>query len=663
MPNDNTAPRPMNSGDLPDRSVLADPFIGFELEDTYLIEALLGSGGWGNVYRAKRMTDGTDWAVKIVHKHHLNNEMSLKRFELEAKLLSRLENRYIVNITEYGFSPQPYIVMEYFDGEPLSQWIRVNGPMNSGMAIDLFLQLCDGLNAAQQMKIVHRDLKPANILLKIDGSRVQAKILDFGLAKFTDQSTGADKLTSTGDVLGSPPYMSPEQWKGQCDHRSDIYSLGCIMYEVLAGKPAFTAAYGMDYLNKHLTETPQSLSDINFRDKFPPALEDIVRKCMQKSPANRYQSAAACGADLRKVKIGRKPMVILAEDKKTIKTKWALIVAVLLSALLATIYFLRENIVHSLSSYLYTQADSKMSTGQTDDAIGQYRQILNLSQILPEKDMQKMKALRSLSKLLRERKEVTAADSLDRQVNELIGVSSSNPGLLVLIRRIQTSIEQGKLDDAEKQCKTALELAESSLGKHSMAYASCLDLAGTVAIKREAWVDAINSETEALALAQELLEPNDLQSAEIMDHLAAALKGAGKLEESDKYAGLSLALRSNIKSSTVTAEAQPNTKTPSVQAEPSEEKAVSSTAKVSAKVPVALHAKPVSAAHPNPAPLTSVKPHPIVSAAANTPAPKKIIKPIVKAVTPPAAKPPAAQAKSAASSSGWGELEKLRGFR
>ena len=208
----------LNEADANDR-FFADPFIGFILEDRYQIVELIGTGGWGKVYKAKHVTLDMDLAVKIVHQHHLQDEQSIKRFEQEAQLLSRVENQYIVRIIDHGLSPAPFIVMEYVHGIPLSKWLKTNGPMPPQMAIDLFLQLCDALSAAEDIRIVHRDLKPSNILLKTNTEGVQCKILDFGLAKSVDMNSAAEKLTATGEILGSPAYMSPEQWKGQCDNQ------------------------------------------------------------------------------------------------------------------------------------------------------------------------------------------------------------------------------------------------------------------------------------------------------------------------------------------------------------------------------------------------------------------------------------------------------------
>lgn len=298
-----------DKAELNERKALDDPFVGTVLNERYQINELIGVGGWGNVYRATHLAFEQEVAVKIVHRHHLQHEDNVKRFKREARALHKIECESVVKVIDADILPAPYIVLELFDGEPLSKWIEQHGPMNSYMAIDLFVQLCNGLSAAAALKIVHRDLKPANILLKVRGKNIEAKILDFGLAKFMDhQSTGGAKaITATGDILGSPPYMSPEQWKGQTDARSDIYALGCIMYEVLAGKPAFSAQYGLDYLHKHLSEKPKPIAEVYPQADLPPGLEEIVSTCMAKSPERRYQTSELCARDLQLVANGAMP--------------------------------------------------------------------------------------------------------------------------------------------------------------------------------------------------------------------------------------------------------------------------------------------------------------------------------------------------------------------
>ena len=325
--------------DLKENKVLADPFIGVTLNERYLINELIGVGGWGNVYRATHLTLENEVAVKIVHRHHLQHEDNIKRFKREARALHKIESDAVVKVIDADVEPAPFLVMEHFDGEPLSKWLERHGPMNAYLAMDLFIQLCNGLTAAAALKIVHRDLKPANILIKVSGKTVQAKMLDFGLAKFMDhQSTGGAKnITATGDILGSPPYMSPEQWKGQADSRSDIYSLGCIMYEVLAGKPAFSAQYGLDYLHKHLSEKPKPIEEIYPQADLPPGLEEIVSACMAKSVERRYQTSDMCKRDLILVMNGAMPQnypstIYSAKLDKTKLIPLVAIVAVLLLA-------------------------------------------------------------------------------------------------------------------------------------------------------------------------------------------------------------------------------------------------------------------------------------------------------------------------------------------
>ena len=294
-------------------SLSTDRFIGHVLAERYQIVELIGSGGWGNVYKANHLTLTKDLAIKIVHRHLLKDDSRLKRFEQEAQLLSKIENPYVVRVIDHGFDPAPFIVMEYFSGTPLDQLLKDNGPMPPQRAINLFIQLCDGLSSAHALRIVHRDLKPSNILLKSNSDEVECKILDFGVAKFLDPETPEGGMTATGELLGSPAYMSPEQWKGQCDHRSDIYSLGCIMYEVLTGKPPFSAQFGLEYMAKHLSDQPAPISQLCKGAKYQAGLEEVVNKCMQKSPADRYQSSLACREDFIKLKAGRKPSITLLE--------------------------------------------------------------------------------------------------------------------------------------------------------------------------------------------------------------------------------------------------------------------------------------------------------------------------------------------------------------
>jgi eukaryotic-like serine/threonine-protein kinase len=286
-----------NSNGLP-----RDPLIGVVF-GRYEIKELIETSGWGNVYRATDSMLEKDVAIKIVHDHVLKDASNIKRFRREARLLCRLESRYVIRVLDADTTPAPYLVVEYFDGIPLDKWLSANGPMNAQMAIDLFCQLCGALAEAQALDIVHRDLKPASILIKTNDNAVEARIVDFGLAKcLTSDNTCGSQITSPGEMLGSPPYMSPEHFDGNWDYRSDIYSLGCIMYELLAGRPAFKAKFAPEYLRLHRSTLPERISKVNPGSILPAGLEEVIFTCLEKSPNRRYQTAKLCAEDLKAIK-------------------------------------------------------------------------------------------------------------------------------------------------------------------------------------------------------------------------------------------------------------------------------------------------------------------------------------------------------------------------
>lgn len=273
-----------------------------KIADRYKLVELLGRGSSGNVYKAIDTNFGKIVAVKILHAHVLKDEDSLKRFRREARILSSLSSNNIIKVLDADVSPQPYLVTEYFEGIPLDQWIKNHGAMKPLMVLELFLQLCRGLAEAEAMNLIHRDLKPANILLRTYGEvLLEAKIVDFGFVKCLDQdSTSGGKITATGEILGTPAYMSPEQFKGDCDQRSDIYSLGCIMYEMLSGRPAFKGRNAFDYFHKHMTASVQRIFGDD-SDRLNLQLESVILKCLEKSKHFRYQSAEYCRRDLKKI--------------------------------------------------------------------------------------------------------------------------------------------------------------------------------------------------------------------------------------------------------------------------------------------------------------------------------------------------------------------------
>ncbi len=265
----------------------------------YEILAPLGAGGMGEVYRARDERLGRDVAIKVLPADFAKDADRLKRFEQEARATSALNHPNILTVYDIGtHDGAPYIVEELLEGEELR--VQLNeGAIAPKKAIEYARQIADGLSAAHAKGIVHRDLKPENLFVTADG---RIKILDFGLAKLRPQQTmQADsqvatqkKITDPGTVMGTVGYMSPEQVRGQdVDHRSDIFSFGVILYEMLSGQRTFSGDSAIEVMNAILKEEPPELSETNA--KISPALDRIVRRCLEKRPERRFQSASDLG--------------------------------------------------------------------------------------------------------------------------------------------------------------------------------------------------------------------------------------------------------------------------------------------------------------------------------------------------------------------------------
>jgi Tol biopolymer transport system component len=268
----------------------------------YEIQSLLGAGGMGEVYRAHDSRLGRTVAIKVLPASFSADRDRLQRFAQEARAAAALNHPNILSIFDIGEAQgAPYVVSELLEGETLREKVR-NGPLPIRRVIDYALQVAKGLAAAHDKGIVHRDLKPENLFLTNDG---RVKILDFGLAKLTkpeSQSGGGDAptvqvATEAGLVMGTAGYMSPEQVRGKpADNRSDIFTFGAILYEMITGKRAFHGETAADTMSAILKEEIADLSETT--RNVPPGMERIVRHCMEKHPTQRFQSAGDLAFDL-----------------------------------------------------------------------------------------------------------------------------------------------------------------------------------------------------------------------------------------------------------------------------------------------------------------------------------------------------------------------------
>lgn len=273
-----------------------DPMIGKLFADRYEVESVLGLGGMSVVYKAKHALMKRTVAIKMLHKSLKDDPTASDRFQLEAQAAASLNHQNIVTVYDFGVAPggEPYFVMDCLEGESLKDLIERKGFVPYQRALPIFRQICDGLDAAHKKGIIHRDLKPANVvLLKQDDGSELVKIVDFGIAKLLPRA-GEDQLhlTQTGEVFGSPVYMSPEQCMGKTlDTRSDIYGLGCLMYETLTGDPPLRGNGFLETMNMHVNKEPEPMSQHLPEGKIPEILDSIVLKCVAKKPEDRFQTA------------------------------------------------------------------------------------------------------------------------------------------------------------------------------------------------------------------------------------------------------------------------------------------------------------------------------------------------------------------------------------
>jgi len=282
-PKDGSPLRPKSGG---------DPLVGRVIADRYLILARLGEGGMGRVYLAEHVKMNRQCAIKVMNPSLVSDSESSQRFAREASNAARILHPNVAAVFDYGEADKVvYLVMEYVDGESLSSILQKDGALDPRRAIDLARQVADGLHAAHELGIVHRDLKPDNVIVTRNRAGKEiAKVVDFGIAKAMNDSK-EDALTKSGLVIGTPEYMSPEQLLGDpVDARTDVYALGCILFQSLTGNAAFAADTREQMIRRRLHEPAPHIRDLI--PALPARLDTLIVHMLARSPGDRVASAA-----------------------------------------------------------------------------------------------------------------------------------------------------------------------------------------------------------------------------------------------------------------------------------------------------------------------------------------------------------------------------------
>ncbi|MHB0971087.1 MAG: serine/threonine-protein kinase [Thermoanaerobaculia bacterium] len=313
-----TAIAPASAQSQPSPSIFAE---------RYIVDAMVGRGGMGAVFRVRDHTDGATRALKILHAGADVDQSALRRFRREAEILGRINHPSIPRIYDSGVrGRQMYLVTDFIEGDSLRSAIRKRGAFPIDEAARIAIAIAECLDVAHAHGVIHRDIKPHNVMLSPGGA---IWLLDFGIAR--DVGIKAESITGTGVLVGTPEYMSPEQFQGaQVDGRSDIYSLGVLLFQLATGTLPFVADTPVSFAIKHTQEPPPNPRAI--RAEIPMWMARIILRCMEKEPRNRYATAGDIAADLRKSPerkrtVSRLPNGDFIVHDDTTDEEWALIIA------------------------------------------------------------------------------------------------------------------------------------------------------------------------------------------------------------------------------------------------------------------------------------------------------------------------------------------------
>ncbi|MFZ1864151.1 MAG: serine/threonine-protein kinase [Polyangiales bacterium] len=291
----------------PGTSRAPEALVGRTIDQRYRVEEVIGEGGMGLVYRVTHTRLNKTLAIKVIRRENTRDQEVIARFRREAESASAIGNQHIVDVSDFGMleDGSTYFVMECLHGMDLIDAMDIAQRMPEERAIRIAIQLCKALGAAHRAGIVHRDLKPENVFLtQREDVDDFVKVLDFGIAKVAN---GHKRITRAGEVLGTPHYMSPEQCEGEdVDHRTDVYALGVLLYEMITGHVPHDADTMMGILTKHMYEDP-----IPPKVRVPQisdALEQVILRCLEKKPEQRYQTMSEIEADLVRIEAGQQPV-------------------------------------------------------------------------------------------------------------------------------------------------------------------------------------------------------------------------------------------------------------------------------------------------------------------------------------------------------------------
>lgn len=575
--------------------VAHDPFLGTVLAQKYEIASVIGKGGMSVVYKARNVQVGSTVAVKMLKYDLISDNELFARFSQEAQAIKRLTHPNIIAVHEFGVAPngQPYLVMDYLKGELLSDIIEKNGRISVKRFLPIFTQVADALAHAHNHSVIHRDIKPDNIMLIETATDTNVvKLFDFGFAKLLSQrGIAAQQITQHGDVLGTPLYMSPEQSMGtHLDSRTDIYSLGCVMYEALTGRAPLVGDNVLHTMQKQISETPISL-DLARPDLYiPTQLTNVLFKTLEKEREKRYQSMAELKRDLDHVFRGMTGNITLPAASTTGIAKLKLqqrkerkreniVTMVGMVAMLAAIAYLCFLATHGGFDFSPAQPGTDGDSSEKPDADlpvsadprvkwSKYRQEaitaikqgnLEEAEDILEVALQEAgnsedsvsrqgttlnelaNVLRSQEKLSDAQKAASKALALRQKAGNQRAIAES------LITLAEIELDRDKFKVADSLLQRALAIQSNELGPTHQEVGRTLDLLGSAATSQKNYARAQGYFAQALSIREFALGQNSPAVAQTLHHYADLLTSMRNKEQAAKLEARARAIEAKTK--------------------------------------------------------------------------------------------------------------------
>ncbi|MCC6980670.1 MAG: protein kinase [Candidatus Melainabacteria bacterium] len=438
---------------------------GQVVANRYKILAQIGEGGMGSVYKAQDLFLKRTVALKLLHSEIAQKPVLVQRFQKEVEATAKLAHDGIVKVQDMGLSESgaPFMVMDLIDGKGLDEILKEKGHLPVEESLRIAHQIADAIGHAHERGVVHRDLKPSNVIVLKDASgKSTIKIVDFGIAKLLESEGENDKLTKTGDIFGSPQYMSPEQCRGEAlDQRADIYSIGCVLFEMLTGKTAFCAENAVQTILKHLNEARPELDK---KLAVPSSVVAIIDKCLEKKKEERYGSCTSLKSDIEKAASGKS----VKTRSKFLKGKRAAVLAgsILMIALLA---YIAVTIPRTAEQIDRTQGPATLigSSWHEIDRAGQLslnkgnleqaEKTFNTASTLPSADgAEKMRSFRKLALLSHMKSDRRSEAKYDKKA-DAIGVALNKGALTARKALIQAiSLLPSKISEDQRSAVDGL---------------------------------------------------------------------------------------------------------------------------------------------------------------------------------------------------------------